>query len=91
MSATSTPGPWLVNSGCVVDSRGNIIATRHSRRHLEKPEGYGDIQPAEADRNTHLMAAAPELLGALLALLDNREPDQYLLDRCNAVIAKATE
>lgn len=90
MSITFTPGPWHADSGQVLDSRGNIVASRHSRRHREKAEGYGDIQPAEADRNTHLMAAAPELLEALRALLDNREPDQYLLDRCNAAIAKAT-
>jgi hypothetical protein len=62
-----TPGPWERNGGSVVDARGNIIAYRLSRRHIELGDNWKEwgISPIEADMNSRLIAAAPDLLAAL--------------------------
>lgn len=94
-----TPGPWHVESGAVYDARDNLIAYRFSMRHKTKPEGYGDISPVEADRNTHVIAAAPEMLAMLEEMahtLAEGSPRTYLstirtqyLPRIEALTAKA--
>ncbi len=64
-----TSGPWLTDGGCIVDTRRNLIAVRHSGEAVNEA---GDtivsvnhgIKPVEADSNARLIAAAPELLEA---------------------------
>lgn len=66
-----TPGPWERNGGSIIDARGNVIAQRFSRRHIERGETWADcIEPVEADANARLIASAPALLAALKALAD---------------------
>lgn len=89
-----TPGPWYTTSGQVVDGRGNILATRHSWRHLSSDYPKGNVSPTEADSNGHLMAAAPSLLKAVEALLKVRGDDwsdtsEKAAKMAEAAIAKA--
>ena len=57
-----TPGPWETR-GCIIESTKFIVAT-------------AEIQPpssAEAVANARLIAAAPQLLEALIAVTDEAE------------------
>ena len=93
-SGAHTPGPWVasgnVNSGDGVfsfDVRGDVLG----KRHLVVCSGYGGLSDAFASAehgpgNAHLIAAAPELLAALVELVDLEGP----LPGNNAWHAKAT-
>lgn len=74
MNIKHTPGPWIVREG---DEWTNSIVTREG----ELPNGepaYWEVasynrRRSEAEANARLIAAAPELLSALLELLDSMD------------------
>lgn len=59
MKAKHTPGPWKVGTHRYIDSPGGTIC-----------ETYSHMGTDKADANERLIAAAPELLSALLGLID---------------------
>lgn len=73
----ATEGPFYVTSGCIVDGRGNLVATRYSWTRLDAETGETKevrgredaIDPCEADANCHLLAASWDMRQALLAML----------------------
>jgi len=87
-----TPAPWKIHKnigkkgelGIVADAAPCIIAVMGNQREW----------PEEAEANARLIAAAPELLAALIAvmpiLLHNR-PDGQIYADARAAIAKASE
>jgi hypothetical protein len=85
-----TPGPWGYESFALSEeivSNDKVIATVHSR-HCMFPE--------EMRANARLIAAAPDLLEALLTLLGETEDSDYLSrseqeKKAKAVITKAKE
>jgi hypothetical protein len=69
--ATHTPGPWLLDGDKICTSRDNEIAriTRYGAWFYGgTPYGLGN---PIGDANARLIAAAPDLLAALEALLDD--------------------
>lgn len=91
-AAKHTPGPWRVNDNpmamseyCILaESRGTgfgaSVATANQR------EGYNSLSPEEAKANASLIAAAPELLEALMELLAEAEGCE---EKARAAITKA--
>lgn len=70
MSAAHTPGPWLIRKG---DEWTNSIVTAEGENTQGEPmfwevASYNLLRP-EARANARLIAAAPELLEACLAML----------------------
>lgn len=85
--AEHTPGPWTRGKyGHVVDSSGKDVGFRSV---MIICAGSGI---AEAEKNTDLIAAAPELLAALQRCLDygSMTGDESVADQARAAIAKAT-
>lgn len=90
---TFTPGPWHVEPRT---TRGEFVATTHI---VSGDESHiAVVQPCAIEANARLIAAAPELLAALVNLLD--EDDGPILaagfrnpfvTQARAAIAKATE
>lgn len=92
MQTTHTPGPWQY-SPCEITGRYSI--------YHNGPVAYcGDTtaSPGDGEANARLIAAAPELLAALVALVgeadlgevDLDDDDRAKLDVARAAIAKAT-
>jgi hypothetical protein len=85
-----TPGPWTVSRET---TRGQFVTETHIRG--PRNDHIALVGPCEIDANARLIAAAPELLGALRELTNAVE--QYApnpgnwpeLARALAVIAKA--
>lgn len=85
-----TPGPWWVDdNGCVAAGHGDTyetIAIMH--------DWQGD---SEREANARLIAAAPELLEALRAVLDEIDENEcgqslsVRIGKARAAIAKATQ
>ena len=69
--ATHTPGPWLLDGDKICTSRDNEIAriTRYGAW-LDAGTPYGLDNPI-GHANARLIAAAPDLLAALEALIDD--------------------
>lgn len=91
--AKHTPGPWWVECGGEDDGHANQWPTIVSAsRVVVGTEGlYGDIDQDKID--ACLIAAAPELLVALIALVDDRSQERIpnrLWVAARAAIAKAT-
>lgn len=67
MNTKHTPGPWNISSANLyaVNARGRGIATAHGTDDVN----YSDFFPPteEASANARLIAAAPDLLEALMA------------------------
>ena len=97
MSAKHTPGPWTAQPGenFITDARDIVLAQMHRHRPDE-----------QVNANVRLMAAAPELLGVLMAFCDYVRNEQMSTDGAviysttainhwaflaRAAIAKATE
>lgn len=82
--AQRTPGPWRVDKfGVVVGPRGIAVADcniLHIRRGEE-----------ENRKNARLVAAAPDLLDALKAVVAIADRKTVEFDRARAAIAKAEE
>jgi len=101
MSAKHTPGPWdcLIEG---VEQRGGDSHTISAGEHFATvamvplasdasthgEEGETVITEAEAISNARLIAAAPELLEALRALLAVQGVDEYDNDRVNRLVAE---
>lgn len=110
MKTQFTPGPWLVDDdsnavGPVVSNgKGTPIAVCDALKICFSSGQCVRVPKPEAAANAHLIAAAPELLEALLLIINSnsqeppyKEPWEerratYLaaLANANAVIAKAT-
>jgi len=81
MSAQHAPGPWRrMGHRHIADAAGNVICEVWS----------GPTGIEQADANETLIAAAPELLAALRAVISvaDRKTDEF--DLAHAAIAKAT-
>jgi hypothetical protein len=100
MTDTHTLGPWYVKQQEDLDPHGNgyVWAIKGKRTSEEKgiTGGWKDYvqNPAYANNeaNARLIAAAPELLVALTALLRSRpSPGPIPWAQAEAAIAKATE
>lgn len=82
-----TPGPWFVDANGVQarwnvdDANGNSVALTH-----QLPN---DKDWSKRDSNTHLIAAAPELLEALQIICFYEDIPQGQRDIAEAAIAKA--
>ena len=70
MTAKHTPGPWHIGKGIptrVYNYEGHLVATvPEGLKWSELPDGELSLYKA----NAHLIAAAPELLGALKSMLE---------------------
>ena len=90
-AATHTEGPWIVESGRVVqdgpdvwpkgDANGIVIA------HMDREEPR--THPVERDANAHLIAAAPTMLTLLQHLRSHFEGDP-MQDVIDAAIERAS-
>jgi hypothetical protein len=84
-----TPGPWSVDDPHQIwaESAGEYVA-------ITRVEDWDTIPREQAEANARLIAAAPELLEALKAMLTNwEEAPAYGSDaaaKARAAIAKAT-
>jgi len=93
MSAKHTLGPWTHTGrefNDVIDTEGDLVAVA---LHLRVGKTERSIREAEA--NARLIAAAPDLLDALNAMLthmgmDEDDWNKPTFDKARAAIAKAT-
>lgn len=92
MSAAHTPGPWFEDeAGICADGYGAVAVARLPEEYF----GYGEDAPesvlAVHSANARLIAAAPELLEALVAVLSDWDAHGgAALTKAQAAIAKAT-
>lgn len=111
MTTQHTPGPWTYESDHThrqynIRMLGHLIGTRDEAKHIctvnnLPPHVLANRDPATAEANAHLIAAAPELLAAsriLLAIVEHlrAHPGDTLdehhcdeIDAARAAIAKA--
>lgn len=68
---THTPGPWLADSGSIVSVTRMIIADCFSAIYRNSPPMSDEVMVA----NARLIAAAPDMLAALKALVVHDEAD----------------
>lgn len=93
-----TPGPWKAHPGKLPDSGRDMFRVRADDGGTEAvvavcfPSSCGDIYEEDAEANARLIAAAPDLLSALRALVGAIEEDDFAgaLESALAAIAKAT-
>lgn len=87
--AKHTLGPWRIGKayGAVVSDHPVTLM-----RGSDDVEAYGGHMVAEsvAKNNLALVAAAPELLEALIDAVENPTDDAYWIAQARAAIAKAT-
>ena len=90
-----TPGPWLIQQG---DEWADGIVTLHGHNEDGTPMYWTvasyNRRRDEAEANARLIAAAPELLGALLAMqafIEGKPDAVEPFGMVRAAIAKATE
>lgn len=94
MSDAHTPGPWVID-GRFVEEPATKATIAHCNSFWTNPGKSGE----EADANLRLVAAAPDLLAAAVALrkfaalfaFETDEVAQAVLAQADAAIAKATE
>ena len=101
--SSHTPGPWYI--GTDFSDQGRHIYAAHKVRHEDGDEWNPLIASTDDDErlidwqaNARLIAAAPEMFAALVALLPHAAraiqgttEGQPLLDAARAAIAKATQ
>lgn len=96
-AAQHTPGPWWTTNAGVRD-RGGYICHTNPAQHYEGQDERFAQETAERAANKQLIAAAPEMFDALIAVAEvlGSRPygtgtyRQMLRDRALAAIAKAT-
>lgn len=87
---THTPGPWNVGDDSPNEYEGPTIENIDTVIAVIPIDDINDSTPEER-ANARLIAAAPELLAALIAARAGRSPTaQPLPDMIDAAIAKAT-
>ena len=91
-----TPGPWRLNQGALltVEADGHLGPIAELRSRLDYA-GMNPIVAQTRDANARLIAAAPELLEALQAIVKTcnvriDDPRIQHFDKARAAIAKAT-
>jgi len=95
-----TPGPWrTLPEECdrpYIRVRGTSLGARYKVANVLTPT-YANVHPREADEtraNARLIAAAPEMLAALQALIADRDehgwPDFPASARARAVLSRVT-
>lgn len=85
-----TPGPWCINRhGAVVGGAFHQYANGSAQSQVAMATGTREINEGEMRANALLIAAAPELLEALLGVLKvaDRATDEF--DAARAAIKKA--
>lgn len=93
-----TPGPWRISTAnpCEVNAGKGAESMGVASAHNYDIEGIF-CPPTQAQANARLIAAAPELLEALLWIMDHREncdipsPEGSWDEQARAAIAKATQ
>ena len=85
-----TAGPWfVVGNGSQIDVHARIAPVGEDIREISIARNLGSIHDA------HLIAAAPELLHALILLYESAQlgmrPGIDIMTKAGAAIAKATE
>jgi hypothetical protein len=74
-----TPGPWVKEGAFVAAATGKTIC-----------KTIGKCESTQS-ANARLIAAAPDLLDAVQAMVDAfGDQDSLLIDQCKAALAKAT-
>ncbi|MEQ5030341.1 hypothetical protein ABN085_02445 [Morganella morganii] len=92
MEFKGTPGPWIItdSGGSIMDSDQFIIATSHRLavlcrwyekgfEHFSDEGASKDIGTIAAKANANLIAAAPEMLDALIKIVEMNQ--QYAIDK----------
>ncbi len=82
-----TPGPWKATEGFAPDGSSLGLYIRSVRNHVAYMPGVGHQDFADAA----LIAAAPEMLTTLQAVLDRATMPGFLRDQVRAAISKATK
>lgn len=95
-----TPGPWvMLQEECdkpYIRIRGSQIGDRYKIANVITPiyENVHEREAKETRANAALIAAAPELLNALVLMtetfLDDGKSEQLAMDAARAAISKAT-
>jgi hypothetical protein len=97
-----TPGPWTLNRhGAIVGGEFHQYTNGAGQSQLAMAVGGNGIDESQRSANARLIAAAPELLEALVALRReamhdaefsdvSREQFEAILNRADAAIAKVT-
>lgn len=86
------PAPWVVDEDndervTVRDSQGGLIAECTNGFHNDEGQW---VMSAACTPLARLVAAAPELLAALIAMPTNENTDPWALEKRRSAIAKAT-
>lgn len=82
MTNRFTPGPWVAKGHKITDGYGNKIVT--TARDLSC-----DVHKSSKVANAHLIAAAPELLGALEATVQAINESEYDFNPMKEAVVKA--
>jgi hypothetical protein len=88
-----TPGPWVAEIG----GQGSFMIEDSNARVLCQRAAWYSSMVDESEANARLIAAAPDLLAALIAIADQlervgdtrRHKDGQYIDEARAAIAKA--
>jgi hypothetical protein len=95
MSAKHTPAPWNYQGGDNASVEINIGMTTANVDRSDKNTGEYVISRDEMEANAKLIAAAPELLEALVAMVEVFEPlaneNNIRIDNVKRIVKKATE
>ncbi len=92
MNSKHTPGPWVVD-GSVGMMKLDVYAFAGQVRIAMIDCEYADMDEAEVEANAMLIAAAPDLLAALQAIISHDRhllPNPWRIEAAISAIAKAT-
>lgn len=87
MKTQHTPGPWRVN-GRSIDATDVCVATIETIYRAPAGSYYDRAYVAETEANARLIAAAPELLDALRAVLASLPEDVPTYDHARALLTR---
>jgi len=90
MSAKHTPGPWTASWSAYDEGRYVVKAGQPTNRVLARFDGDGDGPDEQSIADAHLIAAAPDMLTALIECIHIIERHTFKdCDRARAAVAKA--